>query len=158
VGPISASPEGTYGSGTPALVRKLIDSLVKRRIASTRRTGGAGGMSRPLALLTTRGAQSGLDRSVVINGIADGDETWLVVASNGGSAHHPAWFRNMVRHPDAIWLEVGGRKMRVQGESLMGKERDEAYNRIAKMIQLYAGYPKKTDRVIPVVRLTRVSE
>jgi deazaflavin-dependent oxidoreductase (nitroreductase family) len=159
VAPIQESPEGTYGSRTPALLRKLIDSLVKRRIASTRRTGGAGGMmNRPLALLTTKGARSGLDRSVVINGIADSDDAWLVVASNGGSARHPAWFKNMVQHPGAIWLEVGSRKMKVRGESLTGKERDEAYSRIAKMIQLYAGDPKKTDRMIPVVRLTRVSE
>jgi len=163
--PIQASPEGTYGTKTRRWVRKLIDSLARRQIDSYRRAGGTGTygprrvkwLNRPLVLLITKGARSGLERTVAINGFADGDDAWLVVASNGGSAHHPAWFKNMIQHPDDVWLQVGARKVRVRGESLTGAERDEAYGRIANTITLYAGYPKKTDREIPVVRLTRVA-
>jgi deazaflavin-dependent oxidoreductase (nitroreductase family) len=79
------------------------------------------------------------------------------VASNSGSARHPAWFRNMVQHPDEVWLEVGSRKMKVNGESLAGREREEALARIAGISARYGGYQKKTDREIPIVRLTRVS-
>ncbi|MHB8611690.1 MAG: nitroreductase/quinone reductase family protein [Candidatus Dormibacteraceae bacterium] len=160
--PIQASPEGTFGTNRRIWLRKLIDSLAKRQIDSYRRTGGTGGMfrmmNRPLVLLTTQGARSGLERTVSINGIADGDDVWLIVASNGGSARHPAWFKNMVQHPDAIWLEVGSRKMKVRGETLTGKEREEAFGRITKVIGAYTGYLRKTDREIPIVRLTRVLE
>jgi deazaflavin-dependent oxidoreductase (nitroreductase family) len=114
-------------------------------------------IKRPVVLLTTKGARSGLERTVAINAIADGDDAWLVIASHAGSARHPAWFKNMVQHPDAIWLEVGSRKMKVRGDSLTGNEREEAFARIASVIKAYAGYQRKTDREIPIVRLTRVS-
>jgi deazaflavin-dependent oxidoreductase (nitroreductase family) len=114
-------------------------------------------IKRPVVLLTTKGARSGLERTVAINAIADGDDAWLVIASHAGSASHPAWFKNMVQHPDAIWLEVGSRKMKVRGDSLTGKEREEAFGRVTRAIKTYAGYQKKTDREIPIVRLISVA-
>jgi deazaflavin-dependent oxidoreductase (nitroreductase family) len=117
-----------------------------------------GPSDRPLVVLTTRGARSGLERTVSSNGIADGDEAWLIVASNGGSARHPARFKNILEHPDTIWLEVGSRKMKVRADSVTGQEREEAFRRISAVIRAYAGYQRKTDREIPVVHLTRISD
>lgn len=160
--PIHVPPEGTYGTKRLQWLRKLIDSLAKRQIDSYRRTGGTGGLARmtnrPLVLLTTTGARSGLERTVSINGIADGDDAWLIIASNGGSARHPAWFKNMVEHPDTIWLEVGSRKMKVRADSLTGQGREEGFSRITRVVRTYAGYQRKTDREIPIVRLTRISD
>lgn len=144
------------------LLMKLIEPLAKRQIASYRKTGGNSRMIRmmkmPVVLLTTKGARSGQERTVTINGFEDGDDAWLIVASKGGSATHPAWFRNMVQHPDEIWLEVGSRKVKVSGDSLTGREREEALARIVKDLPQYAGYERKTDRQIPIVRLTRISD
>lgn len=114
-------------------------------------------MGFPVVLLTTKGAKSGQERTATIGGFSDGEDTWLIVASKGGAADHPAWFNNMVKHPDDIWLEVGSRKMRVTGESLHGREREETLARIAAISPRFGGYQKKTDREIPIVRLTRVS-
>ena len=161
--PIEAAPEGTYGTKMPGgkFLARLIEPLAKRQIESYRKTGGNSRMfrmmKRPIVLLTTKGARSGEERTVSLNGFEDGDDAWLIVASKSGSATHPAWFKNMVQHPDAIWLEVGSRKMKVRGDSLTGLERDEAYARIVKLVSSYAGYEKRTDRKIPVVRLTRIS-
>lgn len=63
----------------------------------------------------------------------------------------------MIKHPDDIWLEVGKRKMKVNAEALTGAAREEAYRHIAAVAPNYGEYPKKTDRVIPVIRLTAVS-
>jgi deazaflavin-dependent oxidoreductase (nitroreductase family) len=159
--PIQATPEGSYGTKRPKVLRKLIDWFAQRQIESYGRNGGVrrlGPIKRPLVLLTTRGARSDQDRTVAINGIAEGDDTWLVIASDGGSARHPAWYRNMVQHPDAIWLEVGSRKMKVEGDTLTGRERDEAFSRVTAAIKAYAGYQRKTDREIPIVRLARVTD
>jgi hypothetical protein len=60
----------------------------------------------------------------------------------------------MARHPDQIWVEVGKRKFRAHGESLRGDRRDEALRQIAAISPRYAAYQKKTDREIPIVRLT----
>lgn len=115
-------------------------------------------MGFPVVLLTTKGAKSGQERTVSIAGFAEGDDGWLVVASAGGSHRHPAWFNNMVRHSEDISLEVGSRKMKVTGESLHGREREEALARIVAMSPRFGVYQKKTDREIPIVRLTRISD
>jgi deazaflavin-dependent oxidoreductase (nitroreductase family) len=111
-------------------------------------------MGFPVVLLTTTGAKSGLQRTTTLGGFADGDEAWLVVASNGGALNHPAWFINMVTNPDDIWLEVGKRKLKVRGESLKGAVRENAIRRIAATSARYAKYQDRTDREIPIVRLT----
>ena len=160
---IEATPNGTYGTKMPGekLLQKLFKPLAKRGIESYRRTGGKNRMSTmmgfPVVLLTTKGTRSGQERTVSLGGFSDGGDAWLIVASNGGSANHPTWFNNMVKHPDEIWLEVGSRKMRVTGESLTGREREETLARIAAISPRYGGYQKKTDRQIPIVRLTRIS-
>ena len=162
--PIHTTPEGTYGQKMPGgkLLMKLIEPLARRQIASYRKSGGNSRMIRmmkmPVVLLTTKGATSGKERTVTINGFAEGDDVWLIVASKGGAATHPAWFRNMVQHPDDIWLEVGTRKMKVRGDTLTGRDREEALAGIVKVLPQYAGYEKKTDRQIPIVRLTRISD
>jgi deazaflavin-dependent oxidoreductase (nitroreductase family) len=161
--PIEATPNGTYGSKMPGgkVLQKLFEPMMKRGVASYRRTGGTNRMSKmmgfPVVLLTTKGARSGQERTATLGGFADGDDAWLIVASKGGAADNPAWFNNMVKHPDDIWLEVGSRKMKVHGNSLTGREREDALARIAAIAPRYGEYPKKTDRQIPIVRLTRVS-
>ena len=143
------------------ILRKLFEPMAKRGIDAYRRSGGKNRMSTmmgfPMVLLTTKGARSGQERTVQLGGFADGDGAWLVVATDGGSPRHPAWFNNMVKDPDEIWLEVGSRKMKVTGESLHGREREETLARIAAISPRFGGYQKKTDREIPIVRLTRIS-
>jgi deazaflavin-dependent oxidoreductase (nitroreductase family) len=158
---IHSSPDGTYGATMPGgkFLRNLFEPLVRWQIASYRRSGGAR-LSRmmgfPVVLLTTTGAKSGLPRTAALGGFGDGQDAWLIVASNGGSKKHPAWFINMVKNPDQIWLEVGPRKLKVQGESLDGAARENAIGRIAAISARYGKYPEKTDREIPVVRVTPI--
>ncbi len=111
----------------------------------------------PLVLLTTVGSKSGLERTSVLGGFPESDGSWLVVGSKGGSATHPAWFINMARNTDRVWLEVGNRKFRVRPQMLDGAEYERAYERIVADSKQYAGYRKVTDRHIPVVRLTAIS-
>ena len=112
-------------------------------------------MGFPVVLLTTRGAKTGLTRTTPVGGFPDGENSWLVVASRAGAAGHPAWFLNMAMNPDDIWLEVGTERFKVRGESLEGPERTEALARIATISPRYGTYQQKTDREIPIVRLTR---
>jgi deazaflavin-dependent oxidoreductase (nitroreductase family) len=161
--PIETTPNGTRGTEMPGgkVLQKVLGPLAKRHIGAYRKSGGTDRMSKmmpfPVILLTTKGAKSGAERIVALGGFQEGDDSWLIVASKGGSKTHPAWLHNMVQHPDDIWLEVGTRKMKVHAESLRGAERDEAYQRIVSQAKQYGEYPKKTDRVIPVIRLKAIS-
>jgi deazaflavin-dependent oxidoreductase (nitroreductase family) len=111
-------------------------------------------MGFPVVVLTTIGAKSGQERNSVLGGFPDGEDAWLLIASKGGSARHPAWLHNIARNPDKVWVQVGNRKFRARCESLTGKEREEAYARVARVAPQYGSYPKKTDREIPVLRIT----
>lgn len=159
---IQASPSGTHGARVPGIsaVRKLFALYVRAHVRSYRRSGGTDRMTRrwdfPVVLLTTKGAKSGLERITALGGFPDGEDAWLVVASMAGWAHHPAWFFNMLRNPDDLWLEVGKRKVKVRGRSLLGAERTAALQRIAAISPRYGKYQEQTDREIPIVRLTAV--
>jgi deazaflavin-dependent oxidoreductase (nitroreductase family) len=109
---------------------------------------------RPLLYLTTVGAKSGQRRTAVVMPFPDGDDAWLIVASRGGTADHPSWFYNLVKHPDEVDIEVDGRKTAVTPRTLTGAERATAWERITRERPNFAGYEKKTDREIPVIRLT----
>ena len=155
---IRVSPRGTRGARVPRPLMKLFKPIGKLQVRTYRRSGGQRLSSRmgfPVVLLTTRGAKTGRTRTTPVGGFPDGESAWLVVASLGGAAHHPAWFLNMARHPDDIWLEVGKERLKVRGDSLEGQERAEALARIAAISPRYGGYQQKTDREIPIVRLTR---
>jgi deazaflavin-dependent oxidoreductase (nitroreductase family) len=158
--PIRVSPPGTRGARVPARgpLAKLFKLLGKRQIR-TYRSGGeqrlSAKMGFPVVLLTTRGARTGQTRTTPIGGFRDGEDSWLVAATLAGAARHPAWFLNMASHPDDIWLEVGTERFKVRGESLEGAERAAALARIAQISPRYGTYQEKTDREIPIVRLTR---
>jgi deazaflavin-dependent oxidoreductase (nitroreductase family) len=162
---IQAPPEGTYGAKQPEgpkWLSGLVERMSTNMIHTYQRTGGKNWMltmfKLPVVLLTTKGARTGVERTVAINGFPDGEDAWLVIASHAGSARHPAWFKNMVQHPDHVFFQVGDRTIKVRARTLDGHERDESFARIAKNRKQYAGYVKKTDRQIPVIRLTRVPQ
>ena len=133
------------------LIGKLQTRTFRRR--GEQRVSKSAGF--PVVLLTTRGAKTGRTRTAPVGGFPDGENAWLVAATLGGAARHPAWFLNMAKHPDDIWLEVEKERFKVRGESLGGPERAAALARIAKIAARYGKYQEKTDREIPIVRLTR---
>jgi len=114
---------------------------------------------RPLLLLHTVGARSGRTRTTMLGWFPDAtDQGWLVVASFAGAARHPAWFLNLAANPDRVWVEIRGRKVRVRPASLTGADRADAWQRVVTLAPGYANYQLKTDREIPIVRLTPIEE
>ncbi len=111
-------------------------------------------MGFPVVLLTTVGARTGKEHTHILGGFPDGKDAWLIVASKGGAPTHPAWFINLAKHPDRVWLQAGNRRVRVNVDSLQGEERERAYDRVVAVAKGYASYPAKTDREIPVIRAT----
>lgn len=111
-------------------------------------------MGFPVGVVTTVGARTGTEHKSVLGVFPDGENAWLIIASKGGAQTHPGWFFNIAKNPDKVWLTVAGKRIRVNVDSLAGKEREDAYARVAAVGKTYSGYPKKTDREIPVLRLT----
>src|SRR5712692_8294031 len=106
-----------------------------------------------LLRLTTVGARSGQPRRSTLGYFAESDRAWVIIGSAGGAAKHPAWVYNLAKHPDQVWVELGGTKVKVRPESLKGEERASMWRRIVAAAPNYASYETKTDREIPLVRL-----
>ena len=157
---VEVTPRGTRGFQPPRLPRPIMaaftgGALLAHRILGDRMRV----MGRPLLLLHTVGARSGRTRTTMLGWFPDTtDRGWLVVASFAGAARHPAWFLNMARNPDRVWVEIGGAKVRVRPESLGGADRADAWQRVVSLAPGYAGYQLKTDREIPIVMLTPIEE
>jgi deazaflavin-dependent oxidoreductase (nitroreductase family) len=150
-------PRGTRGAWAPwPFLVRLMKPLMRGQVSRYRKTTSATPpvmMGMPTVLLTTVGAKTGNEHTHVLGGFKDDDGTWLVVASNGGAPKHPHWFVNMAKNPDKVWLEIGNLKLAVEPTLLKGQEREAAYAKVVKVSPRYAGYLKKTDREIPVIRL-----
>ena len=59
-------------------------------------------------------------------------------------------------HPYQVRAEVGGKSQRVDVVQLEGEARDRAWAAVVASSPRFGGYEQKTDRVLPVLRLTPV--
>ena len=146
------TPAGTRGMRMPSAVRPLVKWTGSWMVRRYRRKGGSY-MGLDCLVLTTVGAKTGQRRETLLGSFPDGDDTWLVIASAGGTVNNPAWYHNLAAHPDQVEVEVGGRKVAVTATQLSGAERQAAWDRVVAAQPRYAGYEKKTDREIPIIRL-----
>jgi deazaflavin-dependent oxidoreductase (nitroreductase family) len=105
-------------------------------------------------LLETRGAKTGTIRHAMLGFLEDGPSAWLVVASVAGASHQPGWLYNLAKDPHATIEFFGGRRLEVEAQTLSGAELAAAWKRLEAEAPEYPKYLSKTDRDIPVVRLT----
>jgi deazaflavin-dependent oxidoreductase (nitroreductase family) len=98
----------------------------------------------PVVMLATTGARSGRETTVPLLGFEDGDAV-VLIASNYGQAHHPAWFHNLRADPRAR-LAVRGVWRDVVAEEVEGPER-ERY--LAMAAEIYPGYSGYVTRAAP---------
>lgn len=105
-----------------------------------------------ILLLTTVGAKSGQRRTSPLLYVRDGNSL-IVVGSNYGGDHHPAWSANLLKTPQARVTMVGT-TIPVTAELLRGEESDAAYQLMTDVTRTYAEYRSRTDRAIRVFRLT----
>ncbi|HEY3872570.1 MAG TPA: nitroreductase family deazaflavin-dependent oxidoreductase [Actinocrinis sp.] len=115
--------------------------------------GKVGGMFEgvPLLLLHHTGARSGAAHVTPLAYLEDAGR-WVVVAANGGRAHHPAWYFNVRAYP-AVALEVGTEAHRAVARPAEGAEREELCARFRAESRFFGGFEEQTDREIPVVVL-----
>ena len=133
------------------LVRTMMP--VDRRVLV--RTNGRrtvlGPIGAPILLLETIGRKSGQARVSPLLYARDGDAV-IVVGSNFGQAHHPAWTGNLMARPDAV-VVVGGQRIAVRATLLGGDDAEAAYRKMVEVASTYAAYRNRTDREIRVFRL-----
>ena len=91
------------------------------------------------------GARSGVRRTAPLIYLADGDDM-VIVANKGGMSHHPCWYHNLARHPEAQ-VQIGSRVTDRVARRASDAEKVEIYPD-------YVDYQARTDRNIPVMILS----
>ena len=81
-----------------------------------------------------------------------GDGRIAVFASNAGADSHPAWYRNVVAHPD-VSAEVGTETRNFLARVAAPAEREPIWTTQKADYPGFAEYEANTSRVIPVVIL-----
>lgn len=95
----------------------------------------------PILMLTTTGAKSGKRRTVPVVGLpVDGGVA--IIASNYGQEHHPAWFHNLAKDPNA---EVGmdERSWKVRAIEVEGERRERIWREALRIYPGYSTYEKR---------------
>lgn len=124
-----------------------------------RKTGGrftaSGIPTIPQLVLTTTGRKSGRPRSATVACLDEGD-SFVVVGSNFGQDHHPAWALNLLANPEAI-VELGSERFMVKAERLTADEREAIWPHLDAIVPQFRVYRARTDRDINVFRLRRTA-
>lgn len=138
----------------PRFVARAQSSLANLHVRAYRASGGRiGGSFRgsPVFVLLTTGRKTGITRQTPLLYLPYGDDL-IIVASNGGTASPPAWWLNLQSNPRAEAI-LGNRRIPVIASETSGEERRKLWESVVEMYPGYAGYQRKTDREIPVIRL-----
>ena len=107
-----------------------------------------------ILLLDHTGAKTGAQRTAPLMYHED-EETLAVMASKGGQPTHPAWFHNLLAHPETT-VQIGREVRAVRARVASDEERARLW---PKFVAFYPGYDffqrHAGDRKIPIVILDR---
>lgn len=141
---------GDYAPSSAQWVREQVDT-----IEAEGTTRAVSVMDRPVVMLTMLGL-SGKVRKVPLMRV-EHEGAYAAVASKGGAPEDPAWYRNLLAHPD-IDLQDADRTWSARARQLEGVEREQWWERCVAAYPPYAEYQTKTDRLIPVFVLEPAPE
>jgi deazaflavin-dependent oxidoreductase (nitroreductase family) len=138
--------------GADVLPARVLKFLAATQVVVNRLSGGHLGNKRQgheVCFVTMTGAVTGrtLTKPVMYVPYRDGV---LLVASLGGAPKNPAWYRNVMAHPD-IEVRHRGRVMRLRARLADESERESLWPICDAAYPPYADYRSKTSREIPVL-------
>ncbi len=110
--------------------------------------------NRSFVLLTCKGANTGLNRTVPLLATFDEDNI-ILVASKGGYEQNPDWYHNLKKNPEAT-VEHQGMRFRCIAHEAKENERERLWHLAVENYIGYQKYQQHTSRKIPVMVLKRI--
>lgn len=95
----------------------------------------------PSLIITTTGRRSGQPRSTPLLYVPDG-LAFVVIGSNWGQPHQPAWALNLIADPVAT-VAVRGQRIRVRAQLASGAERDRLWRLLVTEWPAYRTYVQR---------------
>jgi deazaflavin-dependent oxidoreductase (nitroreductase family) len=130
---------------------EFTENVIAEFRANQGRVGGAlAGM--PIILIHHIGARTGTERVTPLAYSSQADGRLVIVASNGGSRAHPAWYHNLKAHP-TIEAEVGTERLTVLAEEVEGAAHAHLWPRLVATSPALSEFQAKSARRIPLFTL-----
>lgn len=107
-----------------------------------------------MLLLTTKGRRTGVDHTVPLLYLSEGDDL-IVIASWGGRPDHPEWYKNLLATPQAT-VQIRGDRHKIEAVTATSDEKERLWSRVLEAYDGYRTYQSKTSRDIPIVFLRRI--
>jgi len=105
----------------------------------------------PILLLTTTGAKSGRPHTTPLMYVTDEGRP-IVFASAGGSPKNPAWYHNLVAHPQ-VGVEIGEESFGAVAVVAQGAKRERLWELAVDSNPPLGSYRETLDRRIPLIML-----
>ena len=106
----------------------------------------------PCLLLINIGARTNIERKTVLVYLEEND-SYYIVASNGGSKNNPSWYHNLKQNPNSQ-VKIGKNIRSVEAKELYGAERKKYWIKLNNLNRGgYENYQSRTDRQIPIFKL-----
>ena len=105
----------------------------------------------PCAILTTRGAKTGLLRKTPLLYLIDNNDI-VLVASQGGFSTLPFWYKNIQNDPN-VTIQIGAEKYTVQAREASEEQKELLWPKLDAMYEGYQEYRARTRGVrdIPIL-------
>lgn len=152
-----ARPPGLDSPGAKRLLKRVsrihvwLYRRTNGRVGGTWRLGAAFRRPVPVLLLDHLGRRSGTLFTTPLIYLEDGVDV-VVVASQGGMAVDPQWYRNLLATPDTQ-VQLGAELRLVRARVADPAERERLWPLLDERYADFARYRSWTDREIPVVVL-----
>lgn len=108
---------------------------------------------RPLLLLTTTGAKTGLARTTPLM-YATLEGKLVLIGSNMGAAVQPDWCRNLIVNPQ-VTIEVGKETYAAESRVASGDERARLWEALLTQFPFFVEHQATTPREIPLIVIER---
>ncbi len=142
------------GEYVPSKAQWVRDQVEQFEASNGQEANTLRGGTDPIVVITSVGAKSGnLRKNPVMRVERDG--IYVAIASKGGADDQPEWYYNFVAHPE-VELQDGPVKKTYRVDLVEGAERADLWQLAVDTWDTYASYQKKTDREIPVFKLTPI--
>jgi deazaflavin-dependent oxidoreductase (nitroreductase family) len=131
------------------------EQVIREFRANKGQVGHLGGFLEdfPILLLTTTGAKSGRPHTTPLMYVRDGGRP-VVFASAAGSPKNPAWYHNLLAHPE-VGVEIGEESFGAVAVVAQGEERERLWELAVDSNPPLGSYRETLERRIPLITLER---
>ena len=153
---MSEKPVRPITPGQARILKPLMRLMSRANVWAYRASNGGVGAKflggAPVCLLTMTGRKSGRRLTTPLIYLPVGDDV-ILVASQGGMADHPVWYRNLLADPrvEIQWL---GETRRMIARQASDEEKRGLWPQLLEVYPDFGDYQRRTERNIPVMICT----